>query len=65
VGTVLELYTPEALNTQSTCPFKGNMDTRAGWKRPSASMGPENVAFVRMEATTNLIGGSFLARQLA
>jgi tyrosine phenol-lyase len=25
-GKVLELYTPEALNTQSACPFKGNMD---------------------------------------
>ena len=25
-GKVLELYTSEALNTQSTCPFKGNMD---------------------------------------
>jgi tryptophanase len=25
-GTVLELFTPEALNTQSTAPFKGNMD---------------------------------------
>jgi tryptophanase len=55
-GKVLELYTPEALKTQSSCPFKGNMDlgrlcdaiTKAGAK---------NVAFVRMEATTNLIGG--------
>jgi tryptophanase len=55
-GTVLELYTPEALNTQSTCPFKGNMDL----DRLEAAIrehGPENVAFVRMEATTNLIGG--------
>jgi tyrosine phenol-lyase len=55
-GKVLELYTPEALNTQSSCPFKGNMDLG----RLSAAIekaGPENVSFVRMEATTNLIGG--------
>jgi tryptophanase len=55
-GKVLELYTPEALNTQSTCPFKGNMDLG----RLSAAIekaGAKNVSFVRMEATTNLIGG--------
>jgi len=55
-GKVLELYTPEALNTRSSCPFKGNMDLG----RLSAAIekaGPENVSFVRMEATTNLIGG--------
>ncbi|HUB34944.1 MAG TPA: tryptophanase [Bryobacteraceae bacterium] len=55
-GRVLELYTPEALNTRSSCPFKGNMDLG----RLSAAIekaGPENVSFVRMEATTNLIGG--------
>ena len=55
-GKVLELYTPEALNTRSSCPFKGNMDL----SRLSAAIekaGPENVSFVRMEATTNLIGG--------
>jgi tryptophanase len=55
-GKVLELYTPEALNTQSSCPFKGNMDLG----RLSAAIekaGPKNVSFVRMEATTNLIGG--------
>ena len=55
-GKVLELYTSEALNTQSSCPFKGNMDLdrlRAAIEKA----GPENVSFVRMEATTNLIGG--------
>ena len=25
-GTVLEIYTDEALKTESTCPFKGNLD---------------------------------------
>jgi tryptophanase len=55
-GKVLELYTSEALNTQSTCPFKGNMDL-GRLKDAIDTAGPENVAFVRMEATTNLIGG--------
>jgi tryptophanase len=55
-GKVLELYTSEALNTQSTCPFKGNMDL-GRLKEAIDTAGPENVAFVRMEATTNLIGG--------
>ena len=55
-GKVLELYTDEALKTQSSFPFKGNMDLG----RLSVAIekaGPENVSFVRMEATTNLIGG--------
>jgi tryptophanase len=55
-GKVLELYGPEALNPQSTCQFKGNMDLdrlRAAIEKA----GPQNVSFVRMEATTNLIGG--------
>jgi tryptophanase len=55
-GKVLELYGPEALNTESTFPFKGNMDI--GRLRDAiAEAGPSNVSFVRMEATTNLIGG--------
>ena len=55
-GKVLELYGLEALNTQSDCPFKGNMDL--GRLRDAIEKaGPANVSFVRMEATTNLIGG--------
>ena len=55
-GKVLELYAPEALNTQSSHPFKGNMDL--GRLRAAIEQaGPANVSFVRMEATTNLIGG--------
>ena len=55
-GKVLELFFPEALNTQSTYPFKGNLDPE---KLESAitQYGVENVSFVRMEATTNLLGG--------
>ncbi len=55
-GKVLELYTDEALKTQSSVPFKGNMDLdrlRAAIEKA----GHENVSFVRMEANTNLIGG--------
>jgi tryptophanase len=55
-GKVLELFGPEALNTQSSCPFKGNMDLNR-LRDAIAQAGPENVSFVRMEATTNLIGG--------
>ena len=55
-GKVLELYTAEALNTESTCLFKGNMDL-GRLKEAIDKAGPQNVAFVRMEATTNLIGG--------
>src|SRR4030042_3998829 len=55
-GTVLELYTDEALNTQSTTPFRGNIDVQK-LKDAIREYGTERIAFVRMEATTNLIGG--------
>lgn len=55
-GTVLELFTPEALNTQSVALFKGNMDM-GRLKDAIEKAGPANVSFVRMEATTNLLGG--------
>jgi tryptophanase len=55
-GTVLELFTDEALNTQSTCPFKGNMDLNK-LEAAIKKAGVEHVSFVRMEATTNLLGG--------
>ncbi len=55
-GSIPELFTAEALNTQSTCPFKGNMDLDR-LKAAIDAAGPANVSFVRMEATTNLIGG--------
>lgn len=53
---VLELYTDEALNAESSCPFKGNMDLNR-LRAAIEEKGKENVSFVRMEATTNLIGG--------
>jgi len=55
-GKVLELYGPEALNTESAHPFKGNMDLDR-LREAIDQAGPSNVSFVRMEATTNLIGG--------
>ena len=55
-GKVLEIYTDEALKTESTCPFKGNIDLDK-LHDVVHDYGSEKVSFVRMEATTNLIGG--------
>ena len=55
-ATVAEIYTDEALNTQSTQPFRGNMDLRK-FEEAVKKFGPEKIPLVRMEATTNLIGG--------
>lgn len=55
-GKVLEIFGDEALNTQSIDPFKGNLDP-AKFEAVIREWGAENIPFVRMEATTNLIGG--------
>lgn len=55
-GEVLELHLEEALNIKSSFPFKGNMDTHA-LEKVLEENGAEKIAFVRMEAGTNLIGG--------
>ena len=55
-GKVLEIYTDEALKTESTCPFKGNIDLDK-LHDVVHDYGAEKISFVRMEATTNLIGG--------
>lgn len=55
-GTVLEIFTDEALNTQSTNPFKGNLDLQK-FRDTIKKYGPEKIPFIRMEATTNLLGG--------
>jgi tryptophanase len=52
----LELYADEALKTKSTHPFKGNMDLQR-LKDAIKKWGPEKIGYVRMEATTNLLGG--------
>lgn len=55
-GKVEELLYDHALNLQSNHPFKGNIDPE---KLESCIQrnGVENIAFIRMEASTNLIGG--------
>jgi tryptophanase len=52
----LELFADEALNAQSTHPFKGNMDI-GKVEAAIEKYGRDKVGFVRMEATTNLLGG--------
>jgi len=52
----LEIYTDEALKTESTYPFKGNMDPQK-LKDTIKEYGRDKIPFVRMEATTNLLGG--------
>ncbi|NSW53673.1 MAG: tryptophanase [Anaerolineae bacterium] len=55
-GVVLELYKDGALQTESDDPFKGNMDLQK-LEDTIQQFGADHVSFVRMEATTNLIGG--------
>jgi len=53
---VLEIYYDDALKTESTNQFKGNMDP-SKLKNIIKKYGKDKIGFVRMEATTNLIGG--------
>jgi len=55
-GKVFEIYYDEALKTTSTHPFKGNLNPER-LLALIAEYGAKNISFVRMEATTNLIGG--------
>jgi len=55
-GAVEEIFTDEALNTQSTCQFKGNLDLQK-FEHLIKHNGTHPIPFVRMEATTNLLGG--------
>lgn len=55
-GELLEICTDEALDPQNTNPFKGNLDINK-FKDTIARYGQDKISFVRMEATTNLIGG--------
>lgn len=58
----LELYTDEALKTKSTYQFKGNMDSQK-LRNTIAQYGKKKIPFVRMEATTNLLGGQPFSMQ--
>lgn len=55
-GTIEELLCDHALTLQSDHPFKGNIDT-VKLENSIQQHGPEKIAFIRMEASTNLIGG--------
>jgi tyrosine phenol-lyase len=55
-GKVLEIYTDEAIKIKSDHPFKGNIDI-VKLKNVIAEYGADKVPFIRMEASTNLIGG--------
>lgn len=55
-GRVEELLCEEGLKVSSESPFKGNMDL-GKLKARIEELGADNLAFVRMEAGTNLIGG--------
>ena len=59
-GQVLELHLPEALMTTSSDQFKGNMNNKA-LKDLIEKEGAEKIAFIRVEAGTNLIGGQPVA----
>jgi tyrosine phenol-lyase len=53
---VLEIFTEAAMKTESDVPFKGNLDLDK-FAAVIAKYGRERIPFIRMEATTNLIGG--------
>ena len=55
-ATVLEIYHDAALEAASDHPFKGNLDPQK-FRDAIARYGADRIALVRMEATTNLIGG--------
>lgn len=55
-AAVLEFFADEALNTKSTHPFKGNLDLQKV-RDAIKKWGKEKICFIRMEATTNLLGG--------
>jgi tryptophanase len=61
-GQIAELFTPEAMKIKSTHPFKGNIDI-VRLEQLINEKGPENIPFVRMEASTNLIGGQPFSMQ--
>ena len=61
-GKVLEIYTEDALVIKSDVQFKGNIDIDK-LKAVFEEYGSEGVAFVRMEASTNLIGGQPFSMQ--
>lgn len=61
-GSVIEMVTPEGLEPQNDVPFKGNFDIPR-LKQVIKDLGAKNIAFIRIEAGTNLIGGQPVSLQ--
>lgn len=61
-GKVVELFTPEAMIIKSSNPFKGNIDIQR-LEDLIKEYGSHRVPFIRMEASTNLIGGQPFSMQ--
>jgi tryptophanase len=59
-GKVVELFLPEALNPVGSLPFKGNINL-VELQKLIDEVGAEKIAFIRIEAGTNLIGGQPVA----
>jgi tryptophanase len=59
---IIDLVADEAFIPAGSAPFKGNIDITK-LKKAIEQHGRENVAFIRMEATTNLIGGQPFSMQ--
>jgi len=55
-GRIVELLYDEALSISSSHPFKGNLNVEK-LEEVIKETGVENIPFIRMEASTNLIGG--------
>jgi tryptophanase len=55
-GKVEELLFDEGWKAESNCPFKGDMDTKK-LEKLIKKEGVDKIAYVRVEAGTNLIGG--------
>lgn len=55
-GKVVEILHDDALEIKSSNPFKGNIDV-SKLKKIVAEYGADRIPFIRMEASTNLIGG--------
>ncbi len=61
-GRILEIFTNEALKIKSSHPFKGNLDL-GKLEAAIAEFGTGRIPYVRMEASTNLIGGQPFSMQ--
>lgn len=55
-GKIFEIFTDRALEIKSSFPFKGNIDTDK-LRALIAEYGAARIPFIRLEASTNLIGG--------